>query len=76
MGSVWFGLSHKHDDSFLLLFFPLYPFLPQQGNIIQKKRKNRIHKGDDMSCNVETHTLIVNEIFFKLNVILHPSNVP
>lgn len=26
-----------------------------------------------MRCNVETHTLIVNEVcFFELNVILHP----
>lgn len=25
-----------------------------------------------MKCYVKTHTLIVNEIFSKLNVILHP----
>ena len=32
--------------------------------------KNNIHKGGDMKCYVKTHTLIVNEIFSKLNVIV------
>lgn len=63
--SAWLGPDHKHD----YLCLSSASFLPRGGNY----HKNYTGKGADMRCNVKTHPLIVNEIFFfKLNVILHP----